>query len=422
MSEIKTKSFEVLSRYPEPIQNHIREILDVTFEIIDPSIVRSILLFGSTPRGELSYSFNGNELDIFSDYEFTIISNKGINSKIQDKLKVAYKKLEQDWSIRSPLFSIDFGVSQFFKWKLIPPTFWAFEAKNEGLTIYGEDLRDYLTNVTLDNLDFGNLNQLILIRLWNMLIHIPKGCILGQENAYERFTHKFYMARNILEILTIYLPNIGVLHSGYQKRRLSFSQLNENLFDKEEIDIINKSHELKLNCVDRLDYRETSNAFFRLYVKLACYVANVPLWDFTPENLDNCIRQIESKEIFDQSLKKKAIRVKTEFDIFLKKPGIYNLKWLLKNKSYDMFGLLLSLHAIFIDSYSAEQKQFFIKNAKRYLCSITMKDIDLEGLTLMDCFLEIRMQLLDFMMDWFYGRLNVSREEIDQLMNWRDER
>ena len=188
---------KLISLYPIIIQKHFLELFDTILATLDLNNIISILFIGSGSRNELSFKVNNDDLDIFSDYEFVIVVNKMLSQSEFNILNKKFRELEKKWDIKSPLFYIDYGVSTLSKFKLTPPTLWAYEAKKLGVIVYGKDVRKDLVDVTLSSLDYGNLNELIIVRLWNMLVHMNNGFIKKENNKYEDFIIKFYYSRNI---------------------------------------------------------------------------------------------------------------------------------------------------------------------------------------------------------------------------------
>lgn len=420
MISLNNEFIQSIEKYPIPIQIQLKEIFATIFNNVDESLIKSIILIGSAARGELSYSHEENNIDIFSDYEFIIVTHKIIPPQISNNLKRSFNSLEKKWNIRSPLFSVDFGVASSKKWRFTPPTLWTFETKQKGLVVYGKDVRQDLVDINIENLDFGNLNQLILVRLWSMLIHVPLHCIFHNASEYEWFTGKFFLARNILDLLTIYLPNVGILESGYDRRLNSFIRIKNNLFDENELKFIVEAHNLKLRNIDKLDYSEAYFFFYSGYIKLLAFIAKVDMWDLSPSSLKDFIKKVEKTGIFKDGLIKKILRFKAEFYIFRKSPYIKNVLWLFKEKRYELVGAIISLHALLLDFYTNRQKNKFIEIAIYYLSIITIRDIKLKSRSVEESFIELRKLLLLFMMDWFYARKNVTEQDIVKIMEWKD--
>lgn len=213
--------------YPERIKDHFVEILDQIRCYLGSDHIRSVILFGSAARGELSYEINTNgQLNIFSDYEFTIVTKSHISKNQIKALREAIHNNKIRWGISNPLFHIEFMLNSTLKFIVKTPflrRIGTYELFNQGITLFGCDLLNYQLGgvITSANLDYGNTNALILERLWWMLFYMPHNVILGQMTFFEEEIINYLTARSALEILAIFLPNEGVLLPGY-KRRVSY--------------------------------------------------------------------------------------------------------------------------------------------------------------------------------------------------------
>jgi hypothetical protein len=93
-----------------------------------------------------------------------------------------------------------------------------FEMLRTGKVLVGDDFEREPVIFDVDRLDLGNTNELVLVRLWMQLLYTPIRIVLGDADDYERLVFKFSLCRNTLEVLTILLPNLGVLLPSYRQR------------------------------------------------------------------------------------------------------------------------------------------------------------------------------------------------------------
>ena len=291
---------------------------------------------------------------MFSDYEFLIIAKKSnsFSSEQVNKLKTELKWLKQSFDIKPPLFDIDFGIASVEKFKFTPPTLWAFEVKTLWiLMFFGKDARKLLSEINLNNLDFGNLNELIIIRFWNMLLHISENVLRDSASQYEQFVTKFYYCRNILDIITIYLPNKGYLIGGYENRLEIFnndqSEMWQGLKDK-----FVKAHDFKLNLIDKITDKEAQVGFFNGFISLARFIDSgleEKVFINTSKDLTEILNQLHGTAIFNEKMIRRLRRNYMELKIFLNflKSGlglIKSTKWLLTDIRFDMFAFLAHMH------------------------------------------------------------------------------
>jgi len=197
-----------------------RQLTDILSEVVriarrEP--IESLLLVGSTARGEVSILASSDTLDLWSDVEFFIIPQSGqvVN---KESLRAAYEDLCSKLNIKSPFFHIDFAVVPSSRLSRFPQRISVFEAKSNGRVLWGRDIRGKLPKVTLDSLDYGNTKHLVLIRLTEMLIHIPQRIVAQCASPFEEMVFGYVQVRNALDILTILLPHEGALLPSYRAR------------------------------------------------------------------------------------------------------------------------------------------------------------------------------------------------------------
>jgi len=423
-NNISLEAQNLFEKYPSLIKKHLHELFNSILDVLDLNNIISILFIGSGSRNELSFKINDTSLDIFSDYEFIIIVNNMFSKEEFDKLNAIFRKLEKKWDIKSPLFYIDYGVSTLSKFKLTPPTLWAYEAKSLGVVVYGRDVRKDLVDVRLDNLDYGNLNELIIVRLWNMLVHMNNGFIRRENNEYEDFIIKFYYSRNILDILTILLPNHNILKGGYKNRTNYFiNEFDSINWNKYKTDF-KKITDLKVDLIDNISLEDSQNIFYNGFINLISDIAKL-------ENIKNVNGLENNKSYFlkNKIFKEKLIRTLRrkfiEFKLF-KNYYKYDLKSirLFCNDSIriNLLFLLLYLHKSIHFDLEVKNKTKQLKKAIEYFNHISFQNkynYD-DSISFEDNFIKLRSLLLEFMMIWFYGRSNVEKKDIEKYMKWSD--
>ena len=196
---------------------HLQKTLDTVVDIASTEPVESILLVGSMARNEITILSESEPFDLWSDIDLFMSTDfsKGID---QGRLRTAYRDLYLELGMANPFFHIDFSVVRSSRLGSLPHRISTFEAKKNGQTLWGRDINSDLPDVTLNNLDFGNTNHLILIRLTEMLFFTPTRIVSGRYNTYEEKVFSYVQARNALDILTILLPHEGILLPSYVAR------------------------------------------------------------------------------------------------------------------------------------------------------------------------------------------------------------
>ena len=154
----------------------------------------SILLIGSYSRDE---QWRDN-LHV-SDVEFYIIIDNLINSKNKPFFKYS-----------------DVSIIKKNKLKYLPKNLINFEAKEMGITVYGDDLRYLMPKVTIYNIDQGIVDEIILFRFLEI------SHAINDDKDVD-----FVITKNLNYLMAWSLIKDGVLIPGF-KNRNAFFVLNNN--------------------------------------------------------------------------------------------------------------------------------------------------------------------------------------------------
>ena len=416
--------YSLTSKYPIEIKNHLCELFSLAIDCFDLNNLISILFIGSGSRCEMSFKVYQDKLDIFSDYEFVLIVKKQPLSCEVKIFNEKIKKLEEKWNVRSPLFHVDYGISKLFKFKLTPPTLWAYEAKEFGVVVYGDDVKKYLPEVTIDNIDYGNLNELIIVRLWNMLLHVNNGFIKDTNNEYENFIIKFYYSRNVLDILTILLPNYGVLKGGYVSRLNYFINNFENKVWKKYKDDFTKITNFKIKLDDQVELGQVQEVFYNGFLDLVLDISSIGDID-SLELLKNAKNSRLIKNIFKEklirSLRRKYIDLKLVkyYYKFSKKsiPFVF-----LSNTKATLLLTLLYAHKSIQLSLATDVSVEYLKHAMLLFNKISANDkcVYDDRKEFSDNFMNFRYGLVSFMVHWKYARSATSEQDLINNIEWRE--
>ena len=220
--------------YPPPVKAHFVEILDQICLHLGTENLKLVVLFGSTSRGELTYELTDDDhIELFSDYEFLIVVERGVSAGKIAELSQAFAGNKVRWGINNPLFHIEFMHNSAFKLRvkrLLVRNIPSFELFATGVVIYGEERvwNRYKARITPRNLNLGATNELIIERLWRQLHFVWEARPGHPGELRSDRVAQYFTARNALEILTIFLPNQGVLLPGYRPRHVYFSEHYQN--------------------------------------------------------------------------------------------------------------------------------------------------------------------------------------------------
>jgi hypothetical protein len=196
--------------YPPEIREHLARIT----RALSLRDGESLVLLGSTPRGEFSHIRQAGRFVPLSDYEFLLVT-PDLSARSRDLDGLA--DLERELSGGSPLFHIDVSPIAPAALRRLPPIIRHFETKARGVTLAGPDRLGELPDVRITNLDFRDVNEIPLWRLWSLLLHLPADP--AEADAAPRAIFLNYLAcRNGLDLTTWMLPWEGELIPSFRER------------------------------------------------------------------------------------------------------------------------------------------------------------------------------------------------------------
>jgi len=213
--------------YPEPILDCLKGVATWLERHLP---VSRLLLLGSTSRGELSWYERGGELDVFSDLEFYLLTKRPLHATEACALSAAKAHWHRRWSFPNPFFHIDISLNpETVFWRKIrfDRRIAIFESISNAKVLIGADFDREPWLFGIGELDLGNTNELVLVRLWMQLLFTPISVVEGTACDYEWLIFRFALCRNILEVLTIFLPNVGILLPSYRQREEYFRTHSE---------------------------------------------------------------------------------------------------------------------------------------------------------------------------------------------------
>jgi len=214
MSELHSDQFEFCHKFEHAsvIGTHLRQILG---HLNDTNIL-AVILIGSTARGELSLTCRvGGEPYLLSDYEFLVATSSPVSPEVSVQISTQLARLECALGGGSPLFHIDVSWVTLSELRRLPRKFQIFEARTCGVSLVGEDIAHKLPIVTLDNLDFRELNEVLIWRLWALALYMPLSLLRDHQS---RALFSYVICRNALDLVSWALPYDGVLLASFRKR------------------------------------------------------------------------------------------------------------------------------------------------------------------------------------------------------------
>ena len=237
----KKKSLAALEcfMYPRIVREVISQFINIVEEILaelDPGI----LLVGSAARGELSWVKIQSRVELFSDLEFLVaVTNR--NTKVEGDFKCRICNIEKDCRL-GELFHINYTIIPWEKLPKIDNKFFVFESKQCGLNFSRRNVSSELPNVDKSNLNWKELNEVLLHRMDSMLYAIP--CDFLKTRKVSTYGVVLNVAKNTLDVTTWLHPYEGKeLTAGFGPRvtdwehRMSDLKLREYI-SREDINFL----------------------------------------------------------------------------------------------------------------------------------------------------------------------------------------
>jgi hypothetical protein len=196
---------EVISRFSECVLS--------LFEDSDPGV----LLIGSASRGELSWLNEAGNIQLFSDIEFLVSVTKK-NSKKERMFQELISKLEAEYDL-GEIFHIDYTIIKWNKLPGLDKKFFIFECQQCGIDFGERSVRNELPIVSRSNLNWRELNEILLHRLNSILHILPLSFFDKKMTEKEENNLALSLAKNSLDITTWLHPyEAEKLVSGFTSR------------------------------------------------------------------------------------------------------------------------------------------------------------------------------------------------------------
>jgi len=354
--------------YPVEIKEHIIEITRL-FSSFDN--VLSVILMGSTARGEFSYKVSENHLILFSDYEFFLIIKRRFYKEEEIRLQKQLLKYEKNLSFNSPLFHISVGREMVDKIMKLPKIIRNYEMKQNGIVLYGLDLMYQLPDISLENLDYKDLNSLIYKRLRHILFFIPKDMSFYLQDCPEAAILDYILTRNALELTTVFLPYQNILLPSYRERvHYVLDNLRESpsfmqWFHDDIRSVLELSLAVKENKIINVDRKDLYLKIIVLYLDIITFLRR------------------ENKLVFNEWPKgrNEIIKLYRMFIEICYKAGIGKaISWLFLKKKETVLNVLLSMHVALKNRLTGEKDEENIVSAYKNLKALyPLRSIKKEG-------------------------------------------
>ncbi len=230
--------------YPEEIIAVVNEFIAIVNDVFNKQ-KSGVLLVGSAARGELCWEYSHNKLQMYSDIEFLVAVDYKENSLI-NKFKQQVADIESKCSY-GEAFHIDYTVIPWPKLQKVDKKFFVFESKQCGIDLGSHSVNDCLPEINRSNLNWKELNEVLLHRMNSMLHAIPLSLFNSTMSEIESRTFALNLVKNTLDLTTWLHPyEADELVAGFNARTDSWkhgfleqSQLG-NYFSEADVEYISQ--------------------------------------------------------------------------------------------------------------------------------------------------------------------------------------
>lgn len=406
--------------YPAPVLNCIE---GVTSWLKSHLPVSRLLLLGSTARGELSWYGHNAEVDVFSDLEFYMLTKRRLRTDEIHALSMAKADWHHTWSFPNPFFHIDVSQNpEVVFWRKIrfDSRIATFELLTNAKVLSGPDFDREPWLFGIDRLDLGNTNELVLVRLWMQLLFTPIRVVKGTACDYEWLVFKFALCRNILEVLTIFLPNMGVLLPSYRQREEYFRAHSElhGYFPPETIEVQSACLEAKLHLRMPRSWTFYYEQFLQQYLCLLAHLTGVSINGESPswEHVDGLCHQVMSNRgrFMNDHWLPKMRRLRRELRLFRRYTLLAGLpvalKWLRSPRRPLLICFLLYMHWALYEILQAGRSEALPRAADLLVRIHPLFSGQMVPGSAAEQWLYLRRVFIDFMSWWMYNDINHLKE------------
>jgi len=254
--------------YPLRVQRQLTQIVNRVLERV--CSVESILVVGSTARGELSYIDTEDDLRLFSDYELVLLTQREVNCKKRYSLALEVDQLGRCLNPGNPLFHVDLAWYPLHRLPRLRHTVAIFEQKKTGKVVWGKDYRHLMPEITIQSLSKKDVNEILYKRLWALLLYLPQEFFKSSLTSEIKDVATYVLVRNALDLTTVLLPYAGVLLPTYAQR-VEYLADNYGRLELERV-FGPKFPRFLAACLEGRDILSWEGSLFVLYAQVVGYL------------------------------------------------------------------------------------------------------------------------------------------------------
>jgi hypothetical protein len=364
--------------YPDCIQQQLTRILEEIF-YRNTTDIESILVVGSTARGELSYTFEEKRLYLFSDYEFLLITQQKVPPDHKNLLSHRMNQLSYQLNPNTPLFHIDLGWCSLPHLPNLAHTVAIFEQKETGKVIFGTDCRSLMPNITAESLDRKNANEILYKRLWALLLYLPQEFYRSISKKRADTIATYVLVRNALDLTTVLLPHEGILLPTYTQRveylETNFPHMRLRTAFSSDLP------QFLIDCLESRNNLIWNGSLQTLYSQVITYLKEALDYLLAEQgcstnNIVNTI-QTQSQLIFHEDLPMRS-RIRTALRILWGRQSVHRAaKWINLSRKGILTASLLQMHRAMIANLDGKVSEAYtlLEQARSLLDSLSSQPV-----------------------------------------------
>ena len=289
--------------YPLDIKKVINEFVGAVNSVFENMNV-GVLLIGSASRGELCWGLIGDKETVFSDIEF-IVAVDSVTTIQRNELLLKIDEIERRYPLGTR-FHLDHVVIKWPELKTVEKRILVFDSKNTGIDLTIHSVKECLPDITKSNINFNELNDVLLHRMKSIVKEVPDGISL-QHSENREFV--LSIAKNSLDITTWLFPyEAEELASGFKNRLNLWKKKGADLLLSNYIDddfsFLADCLEIRMHPEKQYDTPLLLNKYINIYSQAIDYCKNINNINC---NLSLSNNTVSKKLFFEYKFKRRLI-------------------------------------------------------------------------------------------------------------------
>jgi len=175
--------------------------------------VKHAMVVGSAARDEMSFVIQRDKLVSLSDIEMIIVDHRGLDKDLcRSEIELAAKDFDL-----GPFFGIDVDFLSPLRLRTLRNRLFTYEAFHQGLELIGSP-KAFFSDYRISGLDKIDLALSLLWRVFALEGSLSRITDNYKSESDQFFYQQYFVARNILDLLTVFLYFKGHSETTYATR------------------------------------------------------------------------------------------------------------------------------------------------------------------------------------------------------------